>query len=166
VLAEEDGFWKTCAGCAESNEGYLSSALYPYSDTFKCQLGGGCGDCGGIGAVWDNTDWSDFANYSLEQDKIQRSRRLELSRLANSICHVLSQKLQHRATGRDPKLNGYTYADVPEWLLRQWLERVTNVDRSLANASAIEARSDATPKSGAAEGESAGPKDDAQGEPA
>jgi hypothetical protein len=29
-------------------------------------------------------------------------------------------------------------------------------------ASAIEARSDATPKSGAAEGESAGPKDDAQ----
>lgn len=61
VMDERDGFWKTCSGCCESVEGYVNPKDYPHSDVFGCALGGGCGDCGGIGAVWDNIDYSDVA---------------------------------------------------------------------------------------------------------
>ncbi|MGU2419442.1 AAA family ATPase [Burkholderia cenocepacia] len=34
------------------------AAGYPYSAILKCDLGAGCSECGGIGAVWDNTDYT------------------------------------------------------------------------------------------------------------
>lgn len=39
---------------------------------------------------------------------------------ARSIRHYLAN-LQYRQTGRDPMANGYAYAEVPDWALRQWL---------------------------------------------
>ncbi|WP_321967068.1 hypothetical protein [Burkholderia cepacia] len=56
VLASGDGFWRTCAGCHETVDGHPVGE-YPYSEILQCDLGAGCGDCGGIGAVWDNTDY-------------------------------------------------------------------------------------------------------------
>lgn len=56
VLDEGDGFWRTCSGCHESDEGQ-DVGHYPFSGVFNCKLGGGCGDCGGIGAIWDTTDY-------------------------------------------------------------------------------------------------------------
>lgn len=35
------------------------------------------------------------------------------------------QNLDYQTTGRDPKTNGYAYAKVPEWQLRQWLHTLT-----------------------------------------
>ncbi|KWI69646.1 hypothetical protein [Burkholderia ubonensis] len=56
TLAEGSGFWRSCSGCHETNEGY-ETGHYPYSKVLKCHLGGGCSECGGIGAVWDDTDY-------------------------------------------------------------------------------------------------------------
>ncbi|AOJ07623.1 hypothetical protein [Burkholderia mayonis] len=56
TLAEGSGFWRSCSGCHETNEGH-ETGHYPYSKILKCHLGGGCSECGGIGAVWDDTDY-------------------------------------------------------------------------------------------------------------
>lgn len=55
--ASGSGEWRTCAGCHESEDGHPIGE-YPYSETFGCDLGAGCHECGGLGAVWDNTDYA------------------------------------------------------------------------------------------------------------
>ena len=51
------GFWRTCSGCHESEDGY-DVGEYDVSTSFGCKLGGGCDECGGIGAIWDDIDYS------------------------------------------------------------------------------------------------------------
>jgi hypothetical protein len=62
------GFWRSCTGCHETNEGYPVGS-YPYSPGLKCHLGIGCNECGGVGAVWDNTDYGEFAEFSIAADR-------------------------------------------------------------------------------------------------
>jgi hypothetical protein len=66
--ADEDGRWATCSGCHESEDGY-DVGHYPFSEALGCKLGGGCRECGGVGAIWDTTDWSDFADWSQQRDR-------------------------------------------------------------------------------------------------
>ncbi|MGX5887837.1 hypothetical protein [Burkholderia gladioli] len=56
TLAAGDGFWRSCSGCHETEDGH-PVGKYPYSAILKCDLGAGCSECGGIGAVWGNTDY-------------------------------------------------------------------------------------------------------------
>ena len=56
-LTEKSGFWNSCSGCHESHSGVPHG---PWSDMFKCHVGMGCAECGGIGVVWDNTDYSNI----------------------------------------------------------------------------------------------------------
>lgn len=56
-LAEGDGVWITCTGCHESEDGY-DVGHYPHSRVFGCKMGSGCAECGGLGAVWDTTDYA------------------------------------------------------------------------------------------------------------
>ncbi|MBS7669375.1 hypothetical protein [Croceicoccus gelatinilyticus] len=65
LVEEGDGFWRPCSGCQESCQGYVSTEDYPYSEIFRCQPGGGCGECGGIGVIWDDTDYEDYARFAL-----------------------------------------------------------------------------------------------------
>lgn len=55
LIRNGDGVWKSCSGCHEGIDGI---SLEPIDQVLKCQLGHGCSDCGGLGAVWDNTDYS------------------------------------------------------------------------------------------------------------
>lgn len=57
TLETGDGFWRSCSGCHETCDGHPVGE-YPYSAILKCDLGAGCSECGGIGAVWDNTDYA------------------------------------------------------------------------------------------------------------
>ncbi len=59
VEHKESGFWRSCSGCHESNEGHPTG---PWSVTMRCHLGNGCSECGGIGAIWDNTDYQAMAD--------------------------------------------------------------------------------------------------------
>jgi hypothetical protein len=58
---EKSGFWNNCSGCLNSEDGH-HVADYPYSEIFKCYVGSGCGECGGLGVVWDNVDYEQMAN--------------------------------------------------------------------------------------------------------
>ncbi|MCA0851210.1 hypothetical protein [Salipiger thiooxidans] len=58
----DDGCWVSCSGCHETNEGY-ETGHYAYSPVFKCYVGCGCSECGGLGVVWDNTDYSALGDY-------------------------------------------------------------------------------------------------------
>ena len=66
-ITEGDGIWMTCTGCHESEDGY-DVGYYPYSEAFGCKLGGGCSECGGIGAVWDTTDYGAMADEMSAED--------------------------------------------------------------------------------------------------
>lgn len=59
-LAEGAGAWRSCSGCHELNEGHPTGA---WSSVLKSHLGLGCRECGGIGAVWDNTDYSKLGEF-------------------------------------------------------------------------------------------------------
>ncbi|WP_428851167.1 hypothetical protein [Imbroritus primus] len=59
VMAGGGGFWHACSGCHESNNGVPTG---PYSALLKCHLGNGCDECGGIGAIWDTTDYQAMAD--------------------------------------------------------------------------------------------------------
>lgn len=61
TLAKGDGFWRSCSGCHETEDGH-PVGKYPYSKILECALGAGCSECGGIGAVWDNTDYRAMGN--------------------------------------------------------------------------------------------------------
>jgi hypothetical protein len=54
-LAEGTGAWRSCSGCHPLNEGHPTGE---WSDVLNCHLGLGCRECGGLGAIWDNTDYS------------------------------------------------------------------------------------------------------------
>lgn len=62
-MAEESGFWRSCSGCHNLNEGVPTG---PYSNIMKCHLGFGCRECGGVGAIWDNVDYSDFGRHEID----------------------------------------------------------------------------------------------------
>lgn len=64
-ISPDDGRWVSCTGCYETEDGHPVGD-YPHSPILGCALGGGCVECGGIGAVWDTTDYASFAEEILE----------------------------------------------------------------------------------------------------
>ena len=40
----------------------------------------------------------------------------------SDVLNSAGKNLEYRQTGRDPKLNGYAYAEVPDWKLLWWEE--------------------------------------------
>jgi hypothetical protein len=65
TIEEGGGIWRECTGCYETNEGYPQKGAY-FSKVFKCYLGNGCDECGGIGAIWDTTDYEEMAKFMME----------------------------------------------------------------------------------------------------
>mgnify|MGYP001229677609 CR=1 FL=1 len=112
LVREGAGFWRSCSGCHETVEGY--SAGFKHSPVFECELGSGCSECGGIGAVWDNTDYADMADFLLKRDaerdaalvaveeaKNERDRlRLLLSR-AHYELDIAEKHFRHPALPKD-----------------------------------------------------------------
>lgn len=56
VIQEGAGFWHSCSGCHETEDGHPVGS-YQYSPAMQCALGSGCAECGGLGALWDNADY-------------------------------------------------------------------------------------------------------------
>lgn len=65
-LREDTGFWRSCSGCHELDEGVPTGQ---FSYLFKCNLGLGCRECGGIGAVWDTTDYAAMGEWLSKSDE-------------------------------------------------------------------------------------------------
>lgn len=75
LVEEGAGFWRPCSGCQEGEDGYVSTRDYPYNKTFRCQPGAGCRECGGLGVIWDDTDYDAMAKHILasDRDKVEPS---------------------------------------------------------------------------------------------
>jgi hypothetical protein len=56
AIREGDGFWQSCSGCYDTEDGH-PTANYSYSEIFGCPMGSGCSECGGLGVIWDSTDY-------------------------------------------------------------------------------------------------------------
>lgn len=65
ALDEHDGFWRSCSGCHELNEGYPTGE---YSTVFRTHVGCGCSECGGLGVVWDDTDYANMGDFMAKED--------------------------------------------------------------------------------------------------
>ncbi|KWK79401.1 hypothetical protein WM16_07605 [Burkholderia ubonensis] len=78
TLESGGGFWRTCSGCHESEDGHPVGE-YPYSEVLQCDLGAGCAECGGIGAVWDNTDYDDMAAFLDRQEETDETSQVATS---------------------------------------------------------------------------------------
>lgn len=72
-IAGGSGFWRSCSGCHELNEGHDTG---PQSKVFQCALGNGCSECGGIGAIWDTTDYDAMADFMAAESQ-QRTENTE-----------------------------------------------------------------------------------------
>jgi len=84
VMAECPGHWHSCTGCYEGEDGQ-NVHRFPYSQVFQCIVGSGCSECGGIGAVWDNTDYAGMAKEMLAEDEAQQATDAERGKLADRL---------------------------------------------------------------------------------
>lgn len=64
-IEEGKGIWCSCTGCHDSNEGVPTG---PFSRVFQCHLGLGCSECGGLGAIWDDSDYEGMAAFMASSD--------------------------------------------------------------------------------------------------
>lgn len=71
LVEDGDGFWRACSGCQEGDDGHVSETDYPFDSTFRCQPGGGCNECGGLGVIWDNADYDQMADALLADMKAE-----------------------------------------------------------------------------------------------
>lgn len=62
----EDGHWQPCSGCHETEDGY-DVGHYPFSEVFQSKVGAGCGECGGLGVIWDSTDYAEMADWMIRE---------------------------------------------------------------------------------------------------
>lgn len=60
LVGDGIGVWRDCTGCHELNEGVSTGPWHP---VLKCHVGVGCHECGGIGAIWDATDYASMDDY-------------------------------------------------------------------------------------------------------
>jgi hypothetical protein len=81
AIREGSGFWRTCTGCYESEDGH-PVGHYPHSKILGCALGGGCSECGGIGAVWDTTDYAAMADEGWAQMQREQAEKGRAERVA------------------------------------------------------------------------------------
>lgn len=94
---EKSGFWTHCTGCYESGEYGGMESHYPNSAIFGgCKMGSGCGECGGLGVRWDDTDYEEMAREILADE----TRTPKPSVTVEEIAGVIS-----KTVGRYPRVN-------------------------------------------------------------
>lgn len=121
AIGDGGGFWRSCSGCHELNEGMATG---PFSETFKCHLGAGCSECGGIGAIWDTTDYDAMADFMAAEYQ-QRAKNTE---------PVGQDQLRDAAQMIEPSGNS---GELPE-LTIQWHDTPEAVHRIFWEKAALE----------------------------
>ena len=92
-LEQGAGAWRACSGCHELIEGHPTG---PWSETLKSYMGGGCRECGGIGAIWDNTDYRQV-NYAAPMMSSKEADLPVLSEASLPTTSRLSQLEAHKS---------------------------------------------------------------------
>lgn len=108
---EQAGFWRSCSGCHETEDGY-DVGHYPHSQLFNCKVGAGCSECGGIGVVWDNTDYEDLARFMAEDDTPQPSPASDQVAANKSVERAFLRIEQIVLSPQNPVGGGHTFDDL------------------------------------------------------
>lgn len=61
------GFWKSCSGCTDGEDGYVNGNLFPLHPKYGVPTGAGCDECKGKGVVfqpWTKADEADAEKLS------------------------------------------------------------------------------------------------------
>jgi hypothetical protein len=129
----EEGYWLPCSGCHESDEGHPTG---PWSDTFRCNLGSGCHECGGIGAVWElaydhPSRRIDAAPETSPLEAELRAARAEISRLKGSLAERPKEHDDIAAAINSYIPNGPEY-DEERNALQRWLNAQVNRAREMS----------------------------------
>ncbi|PTQ64866.1 hypothetical protein C8J45_102222 [Sphingomonas sp. PP-CE-3G-477] len=113
VVNEDGGCWTACSGCQESDEGYVSEKYYPYSPIFKCQPGGGCRECGGIGVLWQDGAFLVSYGLALSEDATQTR---EAEGVSVAEYNEVYDKFEEVVGGafRDGFQEGWVFALTPD----------------------------------------------------
>lgn len=119
LIDEGDGDWTACSGCQEGIDGCVSTTDYPYDPMFRCQPGGGCGECGGIGVIWRDRSYyqMDEGGFDTTPDTLH-----ELREARTSLSIIRTQIMVEIGRGRDQ------WDGVPEALKT----RLDAIDAALA----------------------------------
>lgn len=56
TIKESGGRWRPCTGCYDTEDGHPTQK-YSFSPALQTDIGCGCHECGGLGAVWEH--WTD-----------------------------------------------------------------------------------------------------------
>lgn len=67
AVASGKGFWTPCTGCYDTEDG-RPTQKYAHSAAFGCEMGCGCSECGGLGVVWDDTDYEEMARFMADNE--------------------------------------------------------------------------------------------------
>jgi hypothetical protein len=67
TVANSAGFWTSCTGCYDTEDG-RPTQKYAHSKVFGCEMGSGCSECGGLGVVWDDTDYEEMARFMADNE--------------------------------------------------------------------------------------------------
>jgi hypothetical protein len=108
VVAEGDGWWQSCSGCLECEDGHPNGD-YPYSDAFKCQVGSGCGDCGGLGVTWHDArglaEWCDEQAAEMSREAKAEARATAAEAQVKEMREALEDwdKADAQITSHDPE---------------------------------------------------------------
>ena len=134
TIAEGGGFWHSCSGCHELNEGHPTGT---FSSVFNCNLGNGCDECGGIGAIWDNADYEEIAAGWTEDNSAQpQGDKVCIDWDAKTDTPVMGYKAQPQ--GEDTQCLIYV-ADVnmPEGF-RDHKERIAELEQDQQSKAALD----------------------------
>lgn len=64
-MKESGGHWMPCTGCYDTEDGYPTQK-YAYSPALQTDIGCGCHECGGLGAVWWHMTDEELAQFEKE----------------------------------------------------------------------------------------------------
>lgn len=79
-IKESGGHWQPCTGCYDTEDGH-PTRKYDYSPALQTEIGCGCYECGGLGAVWWHMTEAEIASYAedmnaIDDDAIDAIQRL------------------------------------------------------------------------------------------
>lgn len=73
-MKESGGHWQPCTGCYDTEDGHPTQR-YDYSPALQTEIGCGCHECGGLGAVWWHMTDEQLASFENDCKEIDAEDR-------------------------------------------------------------------------------------------
>jgi hypothetical protein len=118
VMREDGGCWHSCSGCQESVDGCVSYKDYPFSEIFQCQPGAGCGECGGIGVLWQDGEF--LSSYADMLDEPEEPSALSPASAVPPIASSGQDLREGWADSAADEWAGAHYDNLPPSQQQQW----------------------------------------------